>query len=211
MCRMLGFISRKPISVEIFFPALLKMAKEGKNSPHSDGFGVCAVKNGKITVYKEIHPIWDRSRDFRNIVGNVGILHARKASWMKSSILCTHPFVRRFKCFAHNGRIEGFAEKCDSRELFNMIIEEGVKSLRKIRNASSLTFIMAENGKLTVCRYSVEKEEYYTLYEGYLDDILVVSSEPLDENFSEITNYTMVEYSLKDGRIDRREEKLCFR
>ena len=207
MCRMLGFVSPKKVSAEEFYPYVNKMAKEGKHAPHGDGFGVCAVDNEKIYVYKEINPIWERKRDFANIRGYVGIIHARKASWMKSTILCTHPFVRKFYCFAHNGKIEDFKEKCDSWEFFKLILREGMNGLKSIKKATSLTFLLTRGKSLTATRYSLKNEDYYTLYEGRLGHAVVISSEDLG-GFREIENFTSVTYRIENGEIIRRERKL---
>ena len=108
MCRVLGIVSKKPISPIYFF-------KDAKNSLielskyHCHGWGVAWYENNKLKVYKEPIAAY-KSSNLEKIVKEIRscliLAHIRRKSKKFRYNPCledTHPFFYQKYCFVHNG------------------------------------------------------------------------------------------------------------
>lgn len=96
MCRMIGVVSSREVSLRPFFDALVEQALEGKviGEKHGDGYGIAVLRNGHWLHVREQCPIWEApGEQLGSLAGNILILHARLASDHSTiNISKLHPF-----------------------------------------------------------------------------------------------------------------------
>lgn len=114
MCRLLGIISKKKVSVENLFFNTNKPFKDFSCKPigyggyiHGDGWGIGWYENNKPEIFKEGK---DEVKEYnfnkvRKIFSNIIVSHLRKASEGAKTSKNAHPFVYNNWIFAHNGFI----------------------------------------------------------------------------------------------------------
>jgi len=153
MCRMIGFVSETPIPAAPFLKALAVQAREGRECPHGDGWGMALRVNGHWLWVRQASPIWEGPLDaLGELRADLGILHARQASPNTPiNLNKVHPFVmpdprhpdeKNFVLiFCHNGTVRiperipvaVPADAIDSERYFALV----VKSLKETNHLQS--------------------------------------------------------------------------
>ena len=206
MCRMIAFSSENEIGVKPFFERLKEMAKEGKKSPHLDGWGIFCVSGNQVVYLRSEKPIFES--EIPDLKAKLCILHARKASpGTRKSVISTHPFLflrnGKIHAFAHNGSLEVSKEELErtvtgvDTELMMEFLSSGdMKDLMRKFSGPSLTFLMSDGKSLWTFRYCRRECDYYTLFLEEKEGLIVVSSEG---NGRELESGELV--MMEDGRI----------
>ena len=111
MCRLLGYIARRPINPGFAFftgdTNLFTLSHE-----HSDGWGIAWTSNLGWEVFKEPVALYlseSAERVVQEIRSLLVIAHIRKASQGEKSHVNTHPFTSGNWAFAHNGTIGDYS------------------------------------------------------------------------------------------------------
>ncbi len=196
MCRFIGVMSKSEFDVEEYIDILEDTARNGKRSPHGDGWGIW-LKNGDFELlHKETVPIWERKiRDFPS--AKILFVHARKRGDNgKIAIMNTHPFVKKNAVFMHNGVIN-IEHSCssgttDSENMFLYIIESGLSNfLRNIEKYefSSINSLLYMDGRVYAIRYANKMQDYYTIFLKKESNKIILST---DLDGYEIENKTVV-------------------
>ncbi len=187
MCRMIAFSSEDEIDVKPFFERLKKMAREGKRSPHPDGWGIFCVSGNQVVYLRNEKPIFES--EIPGLKAKLCILHARKASpGTRKSVISTHPFLflrnGKIHAFAHNGSLEVSKEELErtvtgvDTELMMEFLSSGdIEDLIEKFSGPSLTFLMSDGESLWAFRYCRKECDYYTLFLEEKEGLIVVSSE----------------------------------
>ncbi|MCX7964135.1 MAG: class II glutamine amidotransferase [Candidatus Sumerlaea chitinivorans] len=143
MCRMVGFVSKTAIPVAPFLKALALQAREGRECPHGDGWGMALRIEGHWLWVRQALPIWEAPFDaLSELCSNIGIIHARKASPNTPiNLTKVHPFVlpdprhadatESALVFCHNGTVRvperipvvAPAHAIDSERYFALVVE----------------------------------------------------------------------------------------
>ena len=110
MCRLLGYVSRTPVSIETAVgPSLSEFVNLSRK--HCDGWGLAHVLRGsdELRIFREPEAAWQSSRlkDLTHSAqSDAAIFHLR---WATPGLVTraenTHPFVRGRYAFMHNGAI----------------------------------------------------------------------------------------------------------
>ncbi len=188
MCRMVAFSSERDVKVSRFIYKLRKLAREGKKSPHPDGWGFfCRDSAGNILYNKSTLPVFeDDIPDFR---ASNCIIHARKASpGTSKGILSVHPFLfkKDDKIFAltHNGSVkvddrEDLRMGVDTELIIRSLIKGDLEDIPKIfRNGStSTTLFLSDGDRISAMRCCWKSCDYYTLFLEEDSGIVTISSE----------------------------------
>jgi predicted glutamine amidotransferase len=210
MCRMVGFISTEDKNVTPYFEILKTQALHGKDAPHGDGWGVACYNDGEFSIKKSSKPIWENGKI--DEMAKSALLHARKASFGKASVLLSHPFVYDEKgkiwSFAHNGTIYNLSKtkkkgEIDTQFYAEMFIENlkdkdplesvrtTVKTLIDISEDkyTSLNAIIVSDEMLMGWRYVKKVDDnYHTLFYEACKNSLSISTEPPGNEWIAIKN-----------------------
>ncbi len=140
MCRMIGVISKVPVSVTPFLRQLSIQAQHGNHAPHGDGYGVGFFLNGGIHLSRSVKPLHMSELPADSAqTANILVLHARKAGVGKVHLANVHPFSDKLEeqnyLFAHNGTVKDInacgrhleelesGKICDSKIAFERVME----------------------------------------------------------------------------------------
>jgi glutamine amidotransferase len=203
MCRMLAFKSPTKIEPLWIVDILRKMARDGLNNPHGDGFGLAIAGDARLG-YNSVRSIWEDTPPL--IESRLGIVHARKASTGYAvNPDHVHPFygVVRGKSYAfcHNGTIFDFASipgTIDTQRYFELVLNHmerrsPAEALGRAANFvadnfryTSLNAFLTDFESIWVLRLNAEKNDLdHGLYLYERDGIKIVASEPV-ESFSDL-------------------------
>ncbi len=185
MCRFIVVISKEEFETEPYIQELELQAREGKKSPHGDGWGVWLKGRGEM-LYKETSPIWERRVKFPK--ARILIAHARKRGkgGARVALENTHPFVHASAVFIHNGivRIErhlyakgGTDSESYFLHLLDLGIVEGVRFIANNYHYTSLNSVMYRNGRLYVIRVTPDGDDYHTVFLRKENGRVVISTE----------------------------------
>lgn len=118
MCRLLGILSRREISpYPYIFEAKYCILKQAEYEKHEDGWGLCNIENGKISlVANSTKCLIDSKEEVANLVKSIKTRHfiffIRLASNPRNidrdaiiKVEATQPFYYNEIAFAHNGTI----------------------------------------------------------------------------------------------------------
>ena len=188
MCRFLAVISTKKFDVEPYLRELENQAKNGKKSPHGDGWGLWMKDSERYVHYRETKPIWERNVKFGK--AQILLAHARKKGkkGVRISLVNTHPFVKNKSAFMHNGIIYIDGEKVDSVQgetdseiFFYLILEKGIQNaVRYITSKysfTSLNSVLFHSGKMYVLKYVKDNENYHNIFLRREGNKLIISTE----------------------------------
>ncbi len=210
MCRMIAFISTANEPLMPYFEILMAQAVHGKDAPHGDGWGSACYKDEEFSVKKSARPIWESEKI--GGVATAALLHARKASFGRSNVLYSHPFVYdeggKIWSFAHNGTIYNLSKVKGKYDIDTKFyaktfianlkdkdplesVRTTVKTLIEISEGkyTSLNAIIMNDETLISFRY-VKKadDDYHTLFYKFQGNFLSVSTEPPEEGWTAIQN-----------------------
>ncbi len=217
---MISLISIKEVSVKPYFEALVDQALHGKYSPHGDGWGVTIYDDDDFLLRKSSIPIWESPT--LNEKGKIIVLHARKTTSGKPNVSFSHPFTFSLKgkdwSFVHNGAIKNFPENsCEidtqfyaetfMRELReNSVVEAMKKTISFVKSQgyeyTSLNSFLTE-GKVLYAFRILEKDDdrYHSIFYKKSSEILVMSTEPFGDGWSELNNGEYLFASVEEDRI----------
>lgn len=199
MCRMLLTIGKYSDLTE-YMDFLYDMANQGKQAPHSDGFGYVVYSKNEIFAEKSIDPI----RKVSGIYGTSLIAHARKKSSSKKTIINTQPFLSDNIAFAHNGTVKGLAKrgKSDSYNFFKQVLKSLPAAISSIRemNFTSINFIITDGSYAAAYREVRKDPGYYSLFYRFEEERFTVSTEVMGGKWFEIEDKTLVVY--RNGRVN---------
>ncbi len=196
MCRFIGVISKSEFHIENYLKILENIAKDGKRSPHGDGWGLWIKNDNFELLHKETVPIWERkSEKFPR--AKILFLHARKKGGNgQIALVNTHPFVRNNAVFMHNGVINiehpSVNGTTDSEKMFLHILDKGLFNfLCNVDNYdfSSINSLLYLSGKIYAIRYARKLMNYYTLFLRKEGDKIIIST---DLEGEEIENGSVV-------------------
>ncbi|HLI45810.1 MAG TPA: class II glutamine amidotransferase, partial [Geobacterales bacterium] len=118
MCRLLAILSRKELNpYPYIFDAKYCILKQAEVEKHEDGWGLCNIENGKITlVAKSIKPLTSSKEIASNLIKSISTKHfmffirlaSNPRNLDKGLIIkaeATQPFYYNDIAFAHNGTI----------------------------------------------------------------------------------------------------------
>ncbi len=220
MCRMAGFSSSKGLEISKVINFTKRMASQGMESPHNDGWGIVAMNNDEKIILKSIKPIYeDEKVNFlsENQTYNLGIVHARLASsGLPKTTLQLHPFYINGKYFAHNGTIKSAKREniydSDTYEYFENIVSfkdtidlaQKIKDYAQKNKYSGMNFLMIDEVEkaLYVCclyTYSERNREYFTLHYYNDDNNFIVYSEKFSSDYKPMENGELLK--IVAGRI----------
>ncbi len=207
MCRFIAVLSTREFDPEIYLKELELQAKEGKKSPHGDGWGVW-LKNEYELIHRETSPIWKREVKFPR--AKILLAHARKRGKNGARIALenTHPFIRDSSVFMHNGIVEIdrhlYARgETDSESYFLHLLDlgivDGVRYIAENYKYTSLNAVLYHRGKLYVIRVTPEGDDYHTIYLRRENSRIIVSTEGMGElmpngKIAEITPNLRIRY-----------------
>jgi predicted glutamine amidotransferase len=79
---------------------------------HCDGWGAAWLKNGQWEILKSIKPCYEdvEVKNLYTVKSPVLILHARKKTCGKTTMVTTQPFMASKYIFCHNGIIHDFVD-----------------------------------------------------------------------------------------------------
>jgi len=185
MCRFIAVISTKEFDPEPYLQELKRQAKEGRKSPHRDGWGLW-LKNHREIIYKDTMPIWERIIRFPR--ARLLMAHARKRGKRGAKIALenTHPFIHGSVVFMHNGMVEierHLYSKGDTDSesyflhLLDLGILDGVRYIAQNYRYTSLNSVLYKNGKLYVIRVTPEGDDYHTIFLRRENERIVISTE----------------------------------
>ncbi len=188
MCRFLAVISTEQFDVEPYLRELENQAKNGKNSPHGDGWGLWMKSPAGYVHYRETRPIWERDVKFGK--AQILLTHARKKGekGARISLVNTHPFVKNNSAFMHNGiihmegeRMEGVQGETDSEMLFHLLLEKGIRNaVRYVMSKylfTSLNSVFFHDDRMYVIKYVRDNEDYHSIYLRREGNKLIISTE----------------------------------
>lgn len=196
MCRFVAVVGREEFDPAPYVNEVSNMAREGKRSPHGDGWGIW-IKNEKMEyLHKETVPIWEREIE-RFPKAKVLFVHARKrGKGARIAIENTHPFIWHDSVFMHNGIIKiehgESSGDTDSEALFMHMMHRGIWNvLCEIEKYefSSINSVLYNEGKIYAIRYAKKMEDYYTIFVRKESGRVVLSTEGGGE---EIKNKSVV-------------------
>lgn len=166
MCRMVGYVSQRAIPVASLLQALAAQAKEGRECPHGDGWGMALRLDGHWLWVRQASPIWQAPLDvLGELRSDLGIFHARKASPNTPINLSkVHPFVipdarqahamESAMVFCHNGTVRiperipvaAPADAIDSERYFALVVEtlKETTSLQEAVKRAAQAIVSAE-------------------------------------------------------------------
>lgn len=223
MCRMIGFISLKPIEVTKYFESVKKQAQYGKHAPHKDGWGFAAYNKNEFNFKKSLKPIWEDTYKGPN-EAEVAVIHARQASPNTKIVYQNaHPFIfqqnNEIYSLVHNGTIKSYpnswGNELDSK-IFANLIEERMKNsdfLTAFKDSvnlikanclfSSINSFVVSSKAFIALRLS---DDSHKLFCKIQNDLFEVSTEPVYEDWVEIENGTIfyiqkIENALKIEKI----------
>ena len=208
MCRFIAVIGQEEFKVENYIDILEYMAKNGKRSPHKDGWGIWIKNRRGEYIHKETTPIWERKiEDFPK--AKILFAHARKkGSGASIGLTNTHPFIRDGAVFMHNGvavvEHPDVLGDTDSEKLFMHLIEgDVIQKLRELSSSkfSSMNSVLYRDGEIYVIKYARKLLDYYTIFIEQREDRIIISTENLgcgeeipNKTVLKITPYLNVEY-----------------
>jgi len=185
---------------------------------HNDGWGISYHDTGGWHTYKSVIPIFDdqNSKSFDNVIANIIILHARKATVGEKSMENTQPLL--FSCnktyiFMHNGTLlddiptNSFVNgTSDSVKLFNHLLEHETKNdlFKNLNfdNYSSNNFIFANDDRILIGQMYKSNPQYSTLKYCKDQHGIIFSSEVLpdlkDRAWKNLQNHTIIEIDIKE-------------
>lgn len=209
MCRMAGFISVKEEKTGKYLNAVKFQAEHGSNAPHKDGWGFTAYTDGGFDFKKSMKPIWQDLYSGPS-KAKTAVIHARQASPSTELVYQNaHPFIFQMDgeiwSFVHNGTIskhpESWRDELDSK-LFANLIEERMKTgdpswafadaagmIRRNCEFTSINSFLVSSGVFMALRLS---DEPHRLFYNNRGDLFEISTEPLEESWSEMENGTML-------------------
>ncbi len=213
MCRMLAFSSDCDLNIRNYLNKLKKMAKDGMNAPHKDGFGYFALNSsGIFSFVKSKDSVIDKSitTDFK---AKLLIAHARKASpKTKKRDDQAHPFSfykdGTLTILAHNGSLKEYSSNVlgvDTEAILKVIakegFEKGILSLSKM-SYRALNLLVFQDDFLYALRLTRVNFDYYTLYVMERDGLIVLSSEKIYKNMHPLENGGALK--IKNGEVIKR-------
>lgn len=187
MCRMIAFSSERDVEVSHFIYKLRKMAREGKKSPHPDGWGFfCRDSLGNVFYNRSTRPIFED--EVPNFLASNCIIHARKASpGTTKGILSVHPFLflkgEKIFALAHNGSVkvdekESMRIGVDTELIIKQLLQGDLEDIpKKFHDATSTTLFLSDGNVISAMRCCWEQCDYYTLFLREEEGVIVISSE----------------------------------
>ncbi len=200
MCRFVAVISKNNTDFKKYFKFLLMQAKNGKRSPHPDGFGYWIKSENGEYLYKSTSPIWDN--EIKLPLGIIGFFHARKRgeAGAEVNLVNVHPFVRDGAVFMHNGLLDiprnpAAIGNTDTESFFIELLDkgpiDGVKDMIEKYDFKSLNFVMYYRDVLYVFRGAKTLQGYFTIFIKMEEDKIVISTEKDDDSWIEVRNGEM--------------------
>jgi len=221
---MAAFSSSNDICVAEVFNKVSVMAKHGRRAPHDDGYGLIILSEFEKFEYKSTKPIYE-DIDFRmfcdKVQGEIGIIHARKASpGIPVGLQQLHPFYIEGRYLAHNGTISDANKtnlfQSDTYDFFLSIHDfkdfedllNNVKKYVEAHNFSGINFLLLDeldNSLYVGCIYNGDSK-YFTLY--YKVDktgFFVYSQEDVDDSLVPMKNGQILKVRsgeiIEEGRV----------
>lgn len=232
MCRMFGLVAaspRTPCEALSAAPRSLRAL----STEHPDGWGIAIHDDRRWVVERSVRcaASCDRFTQVAATPSRLIIAHVRKATVGKLSIPNTHPFRRGDFVLAHNGTITDVAAlvsrtapehriydgDTDSERLFGFLLTAiaaagdtlrglatGVAMLHAHPSIGSASFLLSDGHKIYAHRLG------RTLFTHAHGDATLIASEPLDANWTEIAERTLVVLEPGDSpTMTRRIEPLA--
>jgi len=218
MCRMAAFSSSNDICIVEVFDKVSVMAERGRGAPHDDGYGLIIQSQFEKFEHKSTKAIYEDA-DFRKLCeklqGEIGIIHARKASpGIPVGLQQLHPFYIEGRYLAHNGTISDANKtnlfQSDTYDFFLSIHDfkdfedllNNVKKYVEAHNFSGINFLLLDeldNSLYVGCIYNGDSK-YFTLY--YKVDktgFFVYSQEDVDDSLVPMKNGQI--FKVRNGEI----------
>ena len=210
MCRFIGVIGKNEFDVEEYISMMVDIAKNGKRSPHGDGWGLWLKNDNFELLHKETVPIWER-RTGKFPKAKILFLHARKRGGNgEISLMNTHPFIKKNAVFMHNGLINiehpCSAGTTDSENMFLYILDAGLFNFLcnvEKYEFSSINSLLYMDEKLYAIRYAKKMENYYTIFIKRKKDKIILST---DLDGEEIENKSVV---IINNSLEISKHRIC--
>ncbi|WP_448378976.1 class II glutamine amidotransferase [Fervidobacterium sp.] len=218
MCRMSAFSSSNDICVDEVFNKVSVMAEHGRGAPHDDGYGLIVLSEFEKIEYKSTKPIYE-DNNFKMLCeklrGEIGIIHARKASpGIPVGLHQLHPFYIEGRYLAHNGTIMDANKanlfQSDTYDFFLSIHDfkdfEGLlNNVRKYVEAhdfSGLNFLLLDELDKSLyvgCIYTGDSKYFTLYYKADKAGFFVYSQEDVDDSLAPMENGQI--FKVRNGEI----------